>query len=120
MRRRGGRDLAIGHIEGPPRELPPTLQNAPPLGNETWIAAQKCAIIAVAINQMRFTFDPAKNAKNIAERGLSFALAAELDWEAALIVEDARHDYGELRLRVLALLHGRLYEQRSKTEPLAP
>ena len=58
---------------------------------------------------MRFTFDAAKNEKNIAERGLSFALAAELDWEAALIVEDTRHDYGELRLRVLALLQGRLH-----------
>jgi uncharacterized DUF497 family protein len=43
---------------------------------------------------MRFTFDPAKNEKNIVERGLSFALAAELDWEAAFIVEDTRHDYG--------------------------
>jgi len=39
---------------------------------------------------MRFAFDPAKNAKNIAERGLSFALAAELGWEAALIVQDNR------------------------------
>ena len=58
---------------------------------------------------MRFTFDPAKNEKNIAGRGLSFSLAAELDWEAAFIVEDTRHDYGELRLRVLALLHGRLH-----------
>jgi uncharacterized DUF497 family protein len=46
---------------------------------------------------MRFTFDPAKNEKNIAERGLSFAVAADLDWEAALIVEDTRHDYGEVR-----------------------
>jgi uncharacterized DUF497 family protein len=58
---------------------------------------------------VRFTFDPAKNAKNIAERGLSFVLAAELDWEAALVVEHTRHDYGEMRLRVLALLHGRLH-----------
>jgi hypothetical protein len=48
---------------------------------------------------VRFTFDPAKNGKNIAECGLSFALAAELDWEAAPIVDDTRHDYGELRLR---------------------
>jgi uncharacterized DUF497 family protein len=56
---------------------------------------------------MRFTFDPAKNDKNVAQRGLSFALAAELDWEAAL--EDTRHDYGEMRLRVLAFLHGRLH-----------
>jgi hypothetical protein len=58
---------------------------------------------------MRFTFDPAKSEKNMAERGLSFALAAELDWATALIVEDTRHDYGELRLRVLAVLHGRVH-----------
>ena len=58
---------------------------------------------------MRFTFDLAKNEKNIAERGLSFVLAAELEWETALAVEDTRRDYGELRLRVLALLHGRLH-----------
>jgi uncharacterized DUF497 family protein len=44
---------------------------------------------------MRFTFDLAKNEKNIAERGLSFELAAELEWETALTVVDTRHDYGE-------------------------
>jgi uncharacterized DUF497 family protein len=63
----------------------------------------------VAIKQVHFTFDPARNEKNKAERGLSFAVAAELDWGAALIVEDTRHDYGELRLRAPALLNGRLH-----------
>jgi uncharacterized DUF497 family protein len=58
---------------------------------------------------MRFTFDTAKNERNIAERGLSFELASELEWDTALIVEDTRRDYGEIRLRVLALLHGRLH-----------
>ncbi len=58
---------------------------------------------------MRITFDPAKNEKNIAERGLSFALAEELEWDTALAVEDTRRDYGETRLRVLALLNGRLH-----------
>ncbi len=58
---------------------------------------------------MRFSFDPAKNEKNIAVRGLSFELAAELEWTNALVTEDTRRDYGELRLRVLALLNGRLY-----------
>jgi uncharacterized DUF497 family protein len=58
---------------------------------------------------MRFTFDPAKNERNIAERGLSFELASELEWDTALIVEDTRRDYGETRLRVLAPLHGRLH-----------
>jgi hypothetical protein len=47
------------------------------------------------------TFDPEKNAKNIAERGLSFERTAELDWDAALIAEDTRRDYGETRLLVM-------------------
>ena len=58
---------------------------------------------------MRITFDPAKNERNMAERGISFALVEELDWETALTVEDNRRDYGEVRLRVLALLQGRLH-----------
>ena len=58
---------------------------------------------------MRFTFDPAKNERNIAERSLSFELASELEWNTALIVEDTRRDYGETRLRVLALLRGGLH-----------
>ena len=36
---------------------------------------------------MRFTFDPAKNERNIAERSLSFELASALEWNTALIVE---------------------------------
>jgi uncharacterized protein len=58
---------------------------------------------------MAFTFDPEKNARNIAERGLSFDLVERLEWETAIIVEDTRRDYGETRLQVLALLGGRLY-----------
>ncbi len=41
---------------------------------------------------MRFTFDPAQNDRNIAERGLSFLRAAELDWDSAVAVEDTRKD----------------------------
>ena len=55
------------------------------------------------------TFDPAKNARNIAERGLSFERVAELDWETALSQEDTRKDYGETRLQVLAFLGKRLH-----------
>ncbi len=58
---------------------------------------------------MALTFDPDKNARNIAERGLSFELAADLEWQTALVVEDTRRDYGEKRLRVLALLGDRLH-----------
>jgi uncharacterized DUF497 family protein len=58
---------------------------------------------------MRITFDPAKNARNIQERALPFDLVAQLDWETAVSVEDTRKDYGERRLRVLALLGERLH-----------
>ena len=58
---------------------------------------------------MDISFDPAKNAKNIAERGLSFELVANLEWETALAEEDNRRDYGERRVRVLGLLGKRLH-----------
>tara|TARA_R110002049_G_scaffold244161_1_gene418121 strand:+ start:413 stop:682 length:270 start_codon:yes stop_codon:yes gene_type:complete len=58
---------------------------------------------------MRITFDPAKNERNIAERGLSFDLVADLEWDTALAEEDTRREYGERRLRVLALLGDRLH-----------
>ena len=58
---------------------------------------------------MAFTVDPRKNAKNIAERGLPFDLVEQFDWDTALVVEDTRHDYGEVRLQVLAQLGDRLH-----------
>jgi uncharacterized DUF497 family protein len=58
---------------------------------------------------MCLTFDPAKNMKNVAERGLPFEGVAELVWETALRQEDRRRDYGETRGRVLARLGGRLH-----------
>ena len=58
---------------------------------------------------MRVTFDPAKNARNIAERGLSFESVAEIDWETALSQEDMRRDYGERRVRVCGFIEGRLH-----------
>jgi uncharacterized protein len=58
---------------------------------------------------VRITFDPAKNARNIHERGLPFELVAHLDWETAVSVEDTRKDYGKRRLRVLGFLGDRLH-----------
>ena len=58
---------------------------------------------------MRVTFDPAKNDRNVAERGLSFELVADLHWETALVEEDTRRDYGERRMRVFGHLDRRLH-----------
>ncbi len=57
---------------------------------------------------MDITFDPAKNARNIEERGLSFERAAEFDFESAVFVEDTRRDYGEQRWRALGLVGDRV------------
>jgi uncharacterized DUF497 family protein len=58
---------------------------------------------------MEVSFDPAKNERNLLERGLSFELAAEIDFETALFLPDNRRDYGELRIRVLGRLQGRVH-----------
>jgi uncharacterized DUF497 family protein len=47
---------------------------------------------------MRFEFDPAKSAKNERERGLPFAAAARLFEGSRLEWEDARKNYGEVRV----------------------
>ena len=58
---------------------------------------------------MEITFDPAKNERNIVERGLSFERAADFDFDTAIYVEDDRKDYGEKRIRSLGMLDGRLH-----------
>ena len=58
---------------------------------------------------MKIEFDPAKNAKNIAERSLSFSLAADLDWTTSITYEDTRKEYPESRFISLAFLDNRLH-----------
>ncbi|MGN2392663.1 BrnT family toxin [Pelomicrobium sp. G1] len=58
---------------------------------------------------MEITFDPAKNARNIRERGLSFERVAEVDFNTALIYPDTRRDYGETRYLTLCYLDKRLH-----------
>ena len=58
---------------------------------------------------MKLEYDPAKNERNIRERGLSFERAADFDFATALLLEDRRRDYGELRYRALGWLDGQLH-----------
>ena len=58
---------------------------------------------------MNTTFDPAKEAANLAKHGVSLAEAARLDWGMALVSLDDRHAYGELRQVALAPMNGRLW-----------
>lgn len=61
------------------------------------------------IIEMDISYDAAKNARNIAERALSFERAADFDFEAALYALDIRRDYGEARWQALGRLDGRLH-----------
>ncbi|HYL88060.1 MAG TPA: BrnT family toxin [Burkholderiales bacterium] len=57
---------------------------------------------------MRVTFDPAKRAKTLAERGLDFLDAAVVFEGTTVEVEDKRKNYGETRVICYGLLAGRL------------
>jgi|CXWL01.1.fsa_nt_gi uncharacterized DUF497 family protein len=58
---------------------------------------------------MKIEFDFAKNEKNIRERGISFALAADFNLETAKIWADTRMDYGEKRFIALGTIGERLF-----------
>lgn len=58
---------------------------------------------------MDISFDPEKNARNIAERGLSFAMVAEFEWQSAFVLEGTRMDYGERRFQALGYIAARLH-----------
>ncbi len=58
---------------------------------------------------MDIEFDPAKNERNIRERGLSFERAVDFDFSTAKILEDRRRDYGERRYLALGRLSGRVH-----------
>ncbi len=57
---------------------------------------------------MRVTFDPAKRAKTLAERGLDFEDAAIVFQGTTVEMEDTRRNYGEKRIICYGLLSGRL------------
>jgi len=53
--------------------------------------------------------DAAKDAINKEKHGVSLTDAALIDWDAALIWQDARRNYGENRMIALAPIGERLY-----------
>jgi uncharacterized DUF497 family protein len=55
------------------------------------------------------TYDPAKNARNIADRALSFERAAEFDFLGATYLIDDRREYDEVRRIAIGYLDGRLH-----------
>lgn len=56
---------------------------------------------------MRVTFDPAKRAKTLKERGLDFVDAALVFAGVTVEIGDIRRDYGEKRVICYGMLAGR-------------
>lgn len=57
---------------------------------------------------MKITFDEAKRARTLAERGLDFATVSEVFNGRHMTVEDDRQDYGEARYITVGFLEGRM------------
>lgn len=58
---------------------------------------------------MEIGFEPAKSARNAAERGLPLDKAAEFDFGTALVLVDDRRDYGETRYVATGWIGERLH-----------
>jgi uncharacterized DUF497 family protein len=57
---------------------------------------------------MVIEFDPSKDAANIAKHGVSLQVAEDFDWDTAIVVEDDRFDYGEMRFYAVGYVVNRL------------
>jgi uncharacterized DUF497 family protein len=68
---------------------------------------------------VEITFNPAKNERNIRERGIDFNLAAEFRFDSAVVQQDNRRDHGEVRMRALGYigqtLHALVFTMRGST-----
>ena len=58
---------------------------------------------------MHIEFDASKNEANIRERGLSFNLVADFDFNTAIIDQDTRKAYPEVRFVAVGFLGKRLH-----------
>ena len=58
---------------------------------------------------MKIEFDANKNETNIRERGLSFVRAADFDFDGAIIKQDKRKTYPEVRYVAVGVLDAKLH-----------
>lgn len=58
---------------------------------------------------MHIEFDPAKSECNVRERGLGFERAADFEFSTAVVWQDTRKPYPEVRYVALGLLDARLH-----------
>jgi uncharacterized DUF497 family protein len=58
---------------------------------------------------VHITFDPAKDTANFAKHGMSLALAAQMEWDSAVVWPDARRVYDEPRQCGIGYIGPRLF-----------
>lgn len=58
---------------------------------------------------MNITFDPAKDAINVAKHGVSLNEAEKFEWDTAITWPDTRRDYGEVRMVGIGYVGSRLH-----------
>ena len=58
---------------------------------------------------MKLSFDPKKDAANVAKHGVSLAMADDLEWDTLECKQDTRREYGEPRQIGYAVAGDRLY-----------
>lgn len=58
---------------------------------------------------IKYEWDEGKRHQNLAKHGVDFDVIVALVWTSALVIEDRRMDYGEVRLRVLGLIGDRVH-----------
>ena len=58
---------------------------------------------------MEVTFDPAKDAENIANHGISLKRAEDFDFDTAYYLDDDSQYYGEIRVIAISWLDALLY-----------
>ncbi|CAI2936133.1 BrnT family toxin [Aminobacter niigataensis] len=56
-----------------------------------------------------FSFDPAKNDRNVADRGISFEQAKTFEFDTAMVATDDRKEYGEVREVAFGFIGSRLH-----------
>jgi uncharacterized DUF497 family protein len=54
-------------------------------------------------------WDEAKRRINLAKHKVDFAIAHDFEWETAIVFEDVRFDYGEVRLVAIGRIGARIY-----------
>jgi len=58
---------------------------------------------------MKIIFDPAKDAKNRFKHGISLAMTEDFDFTTAVLRQDSRRNYGEIRWCAHGYIGVRLY-----------